>query len=398
MNEQDALRMIDGAERVFLLEPNYRRKYPPLALMKIAARVRARGGKVKFARHYLGERCDLICVTSLFTYESATVIQAVRQALDLCDGTPVLIGGVYVSLMASHLQEHVGDKVFLFHGYSQELDLTVPDYSINWHVDEPWGEYSFTFTSRGCPNRCPYCAVHRIEPQRWVNPEWRRHIVPGKPYVMISDNNLSATEPSHFDAVLSHLANSGKEVAFDSGLDCNFITKDIACKLARINFRGRGMRLAFDRIDENDQFRLAVETLKRAGVKVSSMMTFVLFNFKDTPKEADYRMRVCCKDLGIRPYPQKFQKLNQTDRLNPYVGKHWTLRLAREFRQFWLVIGLGKKATFDEWIHARLISGDVSEEDVDKWDSSSFEQPDRMMSVKRVRKRKAIREENGGRR
>jgi len=368
LSETDMLALVDGAKRVFLLEPDYRRKYPPLGLMKIASRVRARGGVVKYGRHYLGEKCDLICVTSLFTYESPKVIQAVRQALALGNGTPVIVGGIYASLMRKHLLENTEGKALVFSGYSRELDMSIPDYdSIDWKVEKPWDDFSFVFTSRGCTNKCAYCAVPRIEAKRWVNPIWREHIVDSKPNVIVGDNNILACG-KHAGDVIGHLSAKGKGVVIDSGVEAKLITKETAALLAALQFKQAGLRLAFDRVEEDREYRDALAELLRAGVSSSHMMTFVLFNFLDTPREADYRMRVTYAH-HVRPFPQRYQRLNQTTRAGGYVGKHWTHRLACEFRVFWTrPEGIKKGSLFESFMKKRRRALGFTDEDFAKWD------------------------------
>jgi hypothetical protein len=330
------------AKSVFLLEPDYRRKYPPLGLAKIASYILSQGGNVRYGRTYSGEPCDLVCVTSLFTYDSAAVLGAIGQVRFFGD-RPIIVGGIYASLMPKHILRHY--DVDIFRGYSRTLDQCVPA-DLDWGVESPWNQYSYVFTSRGCPNQCPYCAVWRIEPDRWINPVWKDHIT--KDYVMISDNNLSACD--HIYQVLDYLGDTEKRVIIDNGFDCKYINVDMARRLARLKFERQGMRIAFDRIQEDGIFQKAIETLISAGVSKYNITAYVLFNFTDTPREADYRARECHK-LGIRPYPQMYTPLHQTDREHPFVGKHWTLNLAKAFRFYWLFGGIYRHMTFDEFIH-----------------------------------------------
>lgn len=365
IDEPEMLAMLGGARRVFLLEPPYRRKYVPLGLAKIASLVKSRGGEVRFGRHYEGWPCDLVCVTSLFTYDSRKVRDAISQVRFLAPSTPILLGGVYASLMPKHAMM---DGLEIFRGYSTELEARVPDYGIDWGVEPPWDEFSFTFTSRGCPNRCPYCAVPKLEGATWINPGWKEHVVGDKPNAMVSDNNLSACPPEHIEAVIDFLAGEGKRVVFDNGFDCKFVTPSMARTLSRLKFTRYGMRLAFDRIEEDGVFQGAVRSLLGAGVPKGQVMAYVLFNFLDKPKEAEYRARQCV-ELGIRPYPQRFTPLNATSRDEKYVGKHWTEGLVRAFRNFWLMAGYYTKMTFEEWASKpETYDSRMMREDWDAWD------------------------------
>lgn len=52
-----------------------------------------------------------------------------------------------------------------------------------------------TFTQRGCPNRCPFCAVWRLEPEFIENNDYR-------PAPVICDNNFTACTWKHKEIVV----------------------------------------------------------------------------------------------------------------------------------------------------------------------------------------------------
>jgi len=358
-SEDTVLDLLRHYKRVFLLEPLYKRKYVPLGLAKIAQYVKQRGGSVEFGRKYSGQECDLICVTSLFTYRFHEVLEAIEGL-----PSPVLLGGVCASLLP-HLFAREG--LYIFGGYSKILDTCVPDYSIDWGISPKWDDWSFTFTQRGCPNKCAYCAVPLIEPGMWINPSWKDHIIDEKSCAMISDNNLSAAPREHVIEVIRHLRKKKKYVMFDNGFDCKHIDQPMAKELATLKFIRYGMRTAFDRIEELYIFRCAIRELIRSGVPASQIMAYVLFNFNDTPQEATLRARTCVKS-GILPYPQQYTPFNATSLIPPYIGKHWTKNLCKMFRFFWRKPDYFKIMSFPEFVTMvdRTWPGAVKEEDWDK--------------------------------
>lgn len=350
--EEDMLLMLDSATRVVLLEPPYKRRYPPLGLAKIASYVKKHGGTIVFQRNYHPVDEDLVCVTSLFTYESRAVFNSLSHVFSaniLIGKQPnVLVGGVFASLMPEEITRRF-PKTKVFVGYSKTLDMVKPDYSINWQVEPKWATYSYAFTSRGCPNRCAYCAVHRLEPEMWVNPKWKEIVDTSKPNVMFSDNNLSSQPFTHVEAICEFLNLHHLRVVFDNGLDCKHITDDMAKLLAKMPFLRCGMRLSFDRISEDGVFQSAVKKLLDAGIAKDKLMAFCLFNFKDTPKEALYRLEQV-NALGIRPYPQKYVPLDALSRKKGFVGEFWTRRLLLAFRYFWLMRGENLHNNFNDWL------------------------------------------------
>lgn len=339
--------LLRKSKNTLLIEPRYTRKYVPLALAKIATLVKDNGGQVTFSRTGTdnSKKYDLACVTSLFTYDSKDVNDIIDELKWWNPDVPILLGGVYATLMKNQILS--SKDIMLFPGYSRELDMHMPDYNIDWGLEKPWDDFAFIFTSRGCPNKCSYCAVHKLEPERWINPEWKKLSTTNKQYLMISDNNLSATL-EHLNDVVNFLVENKKTIVFDNGFDCKHVTDDMANRLSKLKFTRSGMRLAFDRIEEDGIFQEAITKLIKAGVPKSQIMAYCLFNFTDTPQEANYRMSECVR-LGIRPYPQQFTPLNKLDRKDIYIGKYWTLPLIRAFRNFWLLAGIYKKNTFEGW-------------------------------------------------
>lgn len=353
------LRMLDNSKVPLLIEPSYDRKYIPLGLAKIAGRLSKRKINPIFRRTIPHDIIpDIILMTSLFTYDFQIIKKELLKALSF--DIPIILGGVAATLLKDKFIEEIkGGHLFL--GYSKILDQEIPDYNMNWFIKEPWHDYSFVFTSRGCSNKCAYCAVWRIEKERWENPNWKNGIGLKKK-IMLSDNNLSACSEKHIDEVLLYLASSNKKVLFDNGLDCKWITPALAAKLSKIKFEPSGLRMAFDRIEEDGIFQKAVKILLAAGIKHSLIMAYVLFNFLDTPQEALYRMEEC-KRLGIRPYPQYYEPLNETGARKSFVGKYWTRTLAVQFRQFYN-FGEHRKMNFENYL--RLQGNKIMMEDWDK--------------------------------
>lgn len=74
-----------------------------------------------------------------------------------------------------------------------------------------------TITSRGCPNRCPWCHVPKREGSIRELPIKRGHIV--------QDNNLLACSTRHIKKVFQMLMTSDQPVKFSGGLDTRFFKK-----------------------------------------------------------------------------------------------------------------------------------------------------------------------------
>ena len=85
--------------RVLLVEPAYRNKYPPLGLMKLASYHKERGDEVRFVkgeqRSVLLESWDRAYVTTLFSFEWDRTSQAIDFAIQAAgrQSERVFVGG-----------------------------------------------------------------------------------------------------------------------------------------------------------------------------------------------------------------------------------------------------------------------------------------------------------------
>ena len=154
-------------KNVLLVEPNFpipnksrnHANFLPIGLLKIAAYLRNKSINIKLVRHDKENlkqttlfskknqefKPDLICVTSIFTYWSKYVKNTVSYYKSLYKNIPVIVGGIYASLMPEHCKNYTKcDDVIL--GPIYEAEKLYPAYDL---VDV---DYQIVHTSRGCVN------------------------------------------------------------------------------------------------------------------------------------------------------------------------------------------------------------------------------------------------------
>lgn len=163
----------------------------PIGLLKIGAYYQSLGYDVKLQR--LSEREDpyddfipsKIIVTSLYTYWSEYVKEAVDWAREYYTGVPVEVGGIFASLQPKLCKEVTGcDSVYV--GVMEEAESFRPNYSLL--SEEP--NFQIVHTSRGCHRRCSPCGVYCIEPQQSFKSTIKDEIFKRK--VVFYDNNFLA--------------------------------------------------------------------------------------------------------------------------------------------------------------------------------------------------------------
>lgn len=170
-----------------------------------------------------------------------------------------------------------------------------------------------TFTTRGCPRGCKFCAVPHIEGQFQELSQW-------KPAPIVCDNNILASSRKHFERVIELLM-AFPWVDFNQGLDARLFTPWHADQLARL--RSVKIRFSLDRTSEAGHTKQAIDIAKTAGFQGRDRFgVYVLIGYKDSPEDALHRLELV-RSWGIRPNPMRYQPLN-AKRKNDYVAPGWT--------------------------------------------------------------------------
>lgn len=373
MTESEMLSKLDNSQNILLIEPSYHSDYLPLGLMKIASYLLAQNKKVTFGRKVIVGNFDLVCITTLFTYQAPIVLKTIKQlksSVFTCN-SDFLIGGILATIMPKYIQTKTGIDPFT--GWSKVLDQTIPDYSLDYYKSDLWNKYSTVFTSRGCCNKCDYCAVKKLEPNYWINPTWKNHIINSKPKVKIGDNNLLATPKKHLHDVLTHLAKTKKEVMFDGGLYAKLITDENAKLLSKVTIdkARRGIRTAFDRKEDDGYFQRGMERLIKYGINPQHILVYILINFEDTPQESYYRLKECAKfksgSSGMYGYVMRYKPLDSLDiKSKNYISPFWTKNILKAFT-FYSHSFSYLNNSFEDWIKKGRYDKQIIADDWDKW-------------------------------
>lgn len=277
------------SRNVLLLEPNYKNKFPPIGLMKLATYFRMRGDNVVFYKGDLKEflindiandcvqkliqldnsvnwklradkiatfikyrrkedlkkikledsefalllypwldyyknfyhkqeyikhpKWDWVGVTTLFTFYWNITIETIEFAkLLVKDKKNLMVGGVLASIQPKEIEEATGIKPHCgtLHTPYQDIDEDNPyiidelplDYSILDEIDYEYPDSGafYSYSTRGCIRRCPFCAVPILEPQYQSylplkeRIERTRRLYGDQQNLLLMDNNVLASE------------------------------------------------------------------------------------------------------------------------------------------------------------------------------------------------------------
>ena len=120
-------------------------------------------------------------------------------------------------------------------------------------------------------------------------------------------------------------------IDFNQGVDARLFNDERVSLLSRIPVRP--LRIAFDDIKTEKAYTKALSMSVNAGMKDFS--NYLLYNFKDTPKDLYHRLRVnvdLCEtlDVSIYSFPMKYHPIrNEHSHDRDYIGEHWNRKYIR---------------------------------------------------------------------
>ncbi|MCP4567967.1 MAG: hypothetical protein GY841_10345 [FCB group bacterium] len=317
----------------------------PLPLLKLGA-----------WRKSLGDECvifsgklptlgafDEIWLTTRFTYDIPFAVGMAKAARERAGR--VWVGGISATLLPEYFER---EGLEVHRGLLPDAEKFSPDYSLL--SERP--AYSISHTSRGCIRKCGFCMVSKLEPTFKNRDGWENDLHPSTHKVLFYDNNWLAKELEDFRAdvdKLRGLVADGRitKIDFNQGLDARLVTDEIANLLQGLPIKP--VRFAFDGMHEDGHYQRAVEMMAARGFR--EFMTYVLYNFKDTPKDFYYRLRESVRLTQELPvnyvgsFPMRYQPILEADRGRSFVGKHWTTTAKKGFMNILQIQSLSGQVT-----------------------------------------------------
>ena len=146
-------------------------------------------------------------------------------------------------------------------------------------------------TSRGCPNRCWFCKVWKVNPTQAELPIQKGHIV--------NDDNLLACSDTHILKVFDMLK-SQRKIEFVGGLEAARLKDWHIESLLRLSIHQ--MFFAYDTNDDLEPLIIAGVRLTRAGFNRNKLRCYTLISYPgDTFEKAETRLLQAWK-AGFLPF------------------------------------------------------------------------------------------------
>ncbi len=352
--------------KYLLVEPAINAKAYNIALMKYARWCEQNGHSYQYVRGIVNPdiRPDKILMSCVFTYYSKKVEKTIDYYLKKFPGTTALVGGVFPTLNSDWFDKSkwknpiFGNSVEIHRGTDINIEHLVPKWNVEVKDEDLFKSETskqkvhdrynsiVMYSSRGCVNKCGYCAVPKLEGGMHSFPSIKEFIETGKKElpdaksIVLYDNNF--TEHGYFHQICDELIESGLPVDIH-GLHVESFTEDKAEKFAQMTFGAQGkknstpyLRFSFDKLKYKDSVYEALKLVKDNNIK-AQFFCYMLYNYIDSP--FDFWKRIVYSQemvddvrRDIYLFPQRYEPFAALEKYQ-YVGKHWTQQQAMGVRR-----------------------------------------------------------------
>ncbi|HMK66232.1 MAG TPA: radical SAM protein [Thermodesulfobacteriota bacterium] len=290
---------------------------------------------------------EAVLITSSMTYWYRGIEETIALVRSVFPKTPVILGGIYATLMPAHAQAHIqpdylitgpGEGAILkllarITGHESahlrdfsDLDLLpLPAFDLYPALD-----YICLLTSRGCPFACPYCASKLLQPRFMqrsaegvVEEILYWHATRGVTDFTFYDDALLTGFENHLGPILETLLKKKVSVRFHTpnAMHVRELTDERARLLYKAGFIT--LRLGLEttnwerqekwggKMNRTDLGR-AVTALKKAGFEKGRIEVYLLCGLPgQSMAEIEGTIREV-KDLGLRPRLAEYSPLPHT--------------------------------------------------------------------------------------
>ena len=275
------------------------------------------------------QKWDIIYIATMFTYKWNVTIKTIKFYQQNKYNKDIRVGGVLASLLKDDVEKETGLKPHF--GLYKKVDTLRPDYELsnNYYTNNA----SIGYMTRGCVNKCPYCAIPKLEPKYVPYIPLKGQIDPNKNHLILLDNNVLASP--EFPKIIKEIKKHGfykgvkfngklRYIDFNQGLDARLLTEEKMKLLNEIAIFP--LRIAFDNIKLRKIYIEKIRLAHKYGIK--RLSNYILFNYNDTVEDFYERLRINIElneelGLSIFSFPMKFVPLDAKDR--KHINKpNWT--------------------------------------------------------------------------
>jgi radical SAM superfamily enzyme YgiQ (UPF0313 family) len=318
--------------------PFHREVVPTPEKIKFIPRYYARYGMPEdiFRRELQNHpRPDAILLTTAMTYWYLGPQRAAEICREIYRGVPIILGGIYATLMPEHAQETVKPDYLLSGPGEIKTAELLADILKMPHLREefpgdidnfpypafelyPKIGYLIAMASRGCPFRCTFCATYKIDPnftQRQPDKVVEELLAQtgrfGVKDVGFYDDALLMQPEKRIKPILREIKNSKRELRFHTpnGLHGRYIDEELAQLMYDTRFKT--IRLSLESVAEErrrdihnkitpGEMTRAVQNLVNAGFRAKDIETYIIMGLPNQPPEEVIETILYANSLGIQ--------------------------------------------------------------------------------------------------
>jgi len=279
------------------------------------------------------KKIDAVLITSVMTYWYPGVFDMIRMVNKILKGIPVILGGIYATLMPEHAKKYSGaDHIIVGTDISLIIKKIFSLLKINKCItpinnlreqEEPLFDlypeltYLTVQLSRGCAFACTYCASKLLWKDFHIKninkvAEKARYYV--QKYnirdIAFYDDALLFNFPEMLKKFLDNLKDLKINYHTPNGLHINLINQEIAECLYKYHFKI--LRLSFEsssiqmqkktgKIITTQQFKKSIQNLLHAGFSEKDLEVYVLFGYPEQKYNEVADTVKFIKDHGAQP-------------------------------------------------------------------------------------------------
>lgn len=357
--------------KILIVEPKLTSIAYNIALMKWARWCEQNSHEYRYVRGCIKQDLvpDRILMSFIFTYYSDIYEKTIDFYRKEFPKAEIIIGGVFPSLYPEWFNKPKwqGNAFFdtnsvkTHSGMCNDIECLIPKYNVDiieetkTLKDKQNKKSIVLYSSRGCTNKCKYCAVPMLEGKMTSFPSIKETLetglreIPDAKSVVLYDNNF--TEHEHFDTIVAELREFGLPIDIH-GLHVSAFTEHQAELFAQLKWGSQGsekstayMRFSFDKIQYRNHVDRALSYVKKYKIK-AEFFCYMLYNFTDSPHDFWQRL-VYAQEMAekynkyIYMFPQRYEPFTAMKKYQ-FVGEKWTPEYAA---------GVRKLAT---WLHGFL--------------------------------------------
>ena len=280
-------------------------------------------------------RPDAILVTSIMTYWYPGPQRVVALCRQIFPGVPVVLGGIYATLMPDHAKQVIKPD-YLLTGPGEHttaalladlLNLSDLSADLPAHLDQypvpafdllRRNDYLAVMASRGCPFRCTFCATYKIDdaftqrgPQQVADEILDQTRRLGVRDVAFYDDALLMQPNLRIKPLLRGIAASKTQLRFHTpnGLHARFIDQELAELMYRCQFKT--IRLSLESVAKErrrdihnkitpGEMTRAVQHLVTAGFQPHELETYIIAGLPNQPLDEVIETILYANSLGVQ--------------------------------------------------------------------------------------------------